>query len=420
MSNVDKVLERIAMEHYRWLDVQYVDLFGFVKRITLPANKLTRESFREGIIAIDRKQIFYEEGDPVVLIPDAETFTIVPWEASTVRIMAHSDSKDDPRYRLKEYSDAKEFMMGSEIDFYLLDGLMIDQNQNGSGVFLDSRELSTSQYDGVFERTYIRNHGMNVDLGRSVRLQIGDYSDLMGVPIYSHNHEKGRMQHEIALSPTHPLKAADNFVNFKEIAKNTAMMVGAFAIFAPKITHKEPRNETHISISKWKKGTNLFLDLEGKSLSEEGMYFLGGVYDHIASLSAFTLTTTLSYKELIGNSTLPSEQVIRIPRAIHGEKDKRVELRWGDPAINPYLAYTAIIAAGMDGIKNKTEFPEPKEITLPNNLEESLEALMSDHDYLKRIITDSLLHAYVDAKERELHEMHRRINSFELAKYENI
>ena len=420
MSSVEKVLERIGMEHYRWLDIQYVDVFGFLKRITIPASKVDKESFKEGILTVDHEQVFHAEGDPLVLIPDPETFAVVPWEASTVRMVAHTDSPMDPRKRLKEFKDAKKFKVGSEVDFYVVDALVAEDNKNSSGIFIDSRELATSQYNGVFEREYLRHQTMNGDLSRSVRMQISDYCDLMGIGIYSHTHEKGRMQQEIALEPMDVLYAADSFVGLREIAKNTAMMVGAFAVFAPKINNYEPRNEAHINVSMWKGKSNLFLDLEGKPISEEGMYFLGGIYDHIASLSAFLLSTPMSYKELIGSSDQPLKNVLRIPRAFKGESDKRVELRWGDSAMNPYLAYLAVLSAGLDGIKNKIAFPNPKEITLPNNLEEALEAVMSDHKYLKDSMGDDLLHSYVDAKEREVYEMNKRISSFEITKYENI
>jgi glutamine synthetase len=262
---------------------------------------------------------------------------------------------------------------------------------------------------------------MNGDLGRAIRLQIGDYADMTGIDVNALHHETGRMQHEIALSPAPILKAADDFVTIKHLTKNAAMLVGAVASFAPKYSNNEPMNSVHVNVSGWKNDENGFLDMSGEPLSKQGYYFLAGIADHSRALSAFLLPSTLSYKELVQVETMKvMNGIVRIPRAIKGEADKRIEYRLSDPSINPYLAYAAIVAAGVDGITKKLTFEEGKEIAPPRSLAESLSALLSDSDFFSGVFGDEIVHTYVELKEREIKEVSSKMTGFEMAKYLNI
>ncbi len=424
--DASKVLDQINADRYRWVDLQYTDVLGFFKTVTIPSRNLDVDSFKVGGAVIDNYSMFYDSGEHLPLIPDPNTYAVVPWEPSTVRLIARTNSPYDPRNLLSNAQDLGKkhkisFELGTEMDFYIMDSLVTDVSHFSYGAYMDSREIAMSQYDGEFEHGSRRNQTLNADIARGIRLQIGDYADLTGVDVRSLTHEKGRMQQEVALSPNSPLKAADDFASVKHLTKNAAMLVGAIATFAPKVSNNEPMSEAHINFSGWKGDDNIFMDLSGKQLSDTGYYFLAGLMDHIRSLSAFLLPTTLSYKDAVHIEHIRAfNNLVRIPLAIQGESDKRIEYRFADSSINPYLAYSALIAAGVDGINKKLSFDEGKEVSTPRSLAESLSSLLSDHDFLKNIFSDEFLHMYIDLKEREIKEVSSRISGFELAKYQNI
>ncbi|MEM3364678.1 MAG: glutamine synthetase family protein [Candidatus Micrarchaeia archaeon] len=424
-ETVESVLERINADRYRWVDIQYTDFLGFLKTVTIPARHLNTDSFKEGIFSVDRKSVSYTEGDSVTLIPDPDTFAVIPWEPSTVRLIASTTSPADPRNALSKLisKDQKlSYSIGSEIDFYIVDAMVTDSSKFSYGAYFDARELAMSQYDGEFQQAARRFETMNADVGRAIRLQVGDYADLCGIDVSALYHEKGRLQHEIALGPVPALKAADNVMSIKHIAKNAAMLVGAMATFAPKISDSEPMNELHINVSAWKDGENVFLDMDsGKPLSQTGHYFLAGIADHMRALSAFLLPSTLSYKDLTNVEKLKGMgKVYRVPFPLHGESDKRVEYRLADPTANPYLAYAAVIAAGQDGINKKLSFDDKRELMPPRSLAESLSSLLSDHDFLKGVFSDEMLHLYVELKEKDIKESYSRTSGFEITRYQNI
>ncbi len=425
-ADANTVIDKINADRYRWVDIHYTDILGYMKCVTIPARNLEPSSFKEGIITVDRNSMFYEGGDYVKLIPDADTFAVIPWEPSTVRLIASADSPLDPRTLLSKTKELEaklklSFEVGAEIDFLVMDSLVTDNSHFSYGAYFDGRELTMSQYDGEIELGSRRFQTMNADVGRAIRLQVGDYADLTGVEVVSMHHEKGRLQHEIALGSAGLLKAADDFVTVKHLTKNAAMLVGAIATFVPKLSNYEPMNEVHLNMSAWKGDENAFLDLGGEPLSKTGYYFLAGVMDHARALSAFLLPSTLSYKDIVHvEKVMALGNVVRIPPALKGEYDKRVEYRLADPTINPYMAYAAIVAAGADGIAKKLSFDDKKEIAPPRSLAESLSALLSDHDFLKGVFSDELLHMYIDLKEREIKEVSSKVGPFEVMRYQNI
>jgi len=266
-----------------------------------------------------------------------------------------------------------------------------------------------------------RYQTMNGDIGRSIRMQVGEYSQVMDVNIASHNHEKGKIQHEIALQCENSLKAADDMLSVKYVTKNSAMIVGAIATFSPLVCDSENPNKVHVNMSAWQKNENKFMDLEGKKLSDMGYYFTAGIMEHINSLNAFLLPSTLSYKKMshIENVKI-FNSIMRIPTPIFGEEDKRVEYRLADPSMNPYLGYSALICAGLDGIKNKIEFNEKKNIRPSTNLTESLTSLMENSEYLNKIFGDEFIHNYIELKEKEVKQKASRVNINEVSKYLNI
>lgn len=423
----EEALEKIVEDRFRWIDICYTDVLGNFKNITIPSRKLSNINFKEGAISVDHESMFYSEGEHLTLTPDANTYAPIPWEPSTARFIANSNSPNDPRNILSkanqtfEKETKSQLKIGSELDFYLIDTLILTNEDKNHVLSMDSREINMNPYKGEYENSMRRYQTVNGDLGRSIRMQVGEYSEIMDIGINSHNHEKGRIQHELSLEKQHSLKAADDFLSVKYITKNSSMVVGAITSFTPMISDSEPPNKTHINISAWQKNENKFMSLEGEKLSEMGYYFAAGIMEHINSLSAFLLPSTLSYKKMSHIDNIKVfNRIMRIPNPIFGEEDKRVEYRLADPSMNPYLGYSAIICAGLDGIKKKMSFDEKKIIRPPTNLTESLTSLMEDSEYLNKVFSDNLINNYIEIKEKEIKDKSSKVNLNEVTRYLNI
>lgn len=423
----EEVLEKINDDRFRWIDIYYTDVLGNYKCVTIPSRKMSKRNFKEGIVSIDNESMFYTEGEHITLIPDADTYAPIPWEPSTARFIASGDTPNDPRNILNKASQLFEketkcqLHIGSEVDYYLMDTLIVTNEDKNSGIALDSKEINTNIYKGEIGNPLRRYQTMNGDIGRSIRMQVGEYSQVMDINVSSHNHEKGKNQHELALEKERSLKAADDLMGIKYVTKNCAMVVGAMCSFSPLICDSEPANKVHVSMSAWQKNENKFLDLEGKKLSEMGYYFSAGVMEHINSLSAFLLPSTLSYKKMSHLESIRAlNNILRIPKPVFGEEDKRIEYRLADPSMNPYLGYAALMCAGLDGINRKLNFDEKKNVRPPVTLTESLSSLMEDSEYLSKVFTGDFIHNYIELKEREVKENSSKVSVHEVTRYFNI
>jgi glutamine synthetase len=163
------------------------------------------------------------------------------------------------------------------------------------------------------------------------------------------------------------------------------------------------------------------MSLEGKKLSDMGEHFTAGLMEHINSLSAFLLPSTLSYKRMSHLDNIKIfNRILRMPTPIFGEEDKRIEYRMADPSMNPYLGYSAIMCAGLDGIKKKMTIDEKKIVRPPTNLTESLSSLMEDSEYLNKVFNSDFIHNYIELKENEVKEKSSKVNVNEITRYLNI
>lgn len=423
----EEALEKILEDRFRWIDICYTDVMGNFKNVTIPARRLSKNNFKEGIISIDHESMFYTEGKHLTLVPDAETYGPIPWEPSTARFIANTNNPNDPRNVLNKATKLFEketksiLKIGTEIDYYLLDNLILTNESKNMGIALNSKEMEMNVYDGENANALRRYQTMSGDIGRSIRMQSGEYSEMMDIDINSHNHEKGRFQHEIAIGESHALKAADDVLSVKYITKNCSLIVGALTSFSPMIADSEPPNKVHVNMSAWSKNENKFMSLEGEKLSDMGNYFTAGIMEHINSLSAFLLPSTLSYKKMSHLDNIKVfDRIIRIPTPVFGEEDKRIEYRLADPSMNPYLGYSALISAGLDGIKKKKTFDEKKNIRPPTNLTESLSSLMEDSEYLNKVFNSDFIHSYIELKEKEVKDKSSKVNLNEVTRYLNI
>ncbi|MEW6035597.1 MAG: glutamine synthetase beta-grasp domain-containing protein [Candidatus Micrarchaeota archaeon] len=456
MSAIDDVMKYIATNEIRWVDLQFFDIKGQMHRVSVSTRKLEEASFGNGLHAADLSEVFgaSEQGD-LVLLPDPDTLARLPWEPATVRLICDvyvAVRKErflkDPRYvadRMETNLGAagvKSALVGSEMDCYIFDTATADKTTRGrgTGLIMDSREAKwgpsvlSNEDTGAYAAT-------PRDSMYSARTQISEtLEDSFGVLVDSHRHGRApTAQQSFELSPR-GLKSAGDAVNtLKFITKNLATAVNASATFMPYPVEGEKGNSFNIAISLWKTSEqNIFYD--GKEdygqLSQSGLYFIGGLLEHSAALSLFTAPTPNSYRRLaaegfrVGYSVSHKDALVRVPSYKKNIKEtKRIAYFGADPAANPYLAQALVAAAGLDGIKKKTDPGDPLEEEggkkrvekeLPDSLFEAASALQSDTAFLKGVVPTELLGDYLEVKLRQHKESMKGVSGYELQKYFNV
>ncbi|MBI2846820.1 MAG: type I glutamate--ammonia ligase [Chloroflexi bacterium] len=456
----------------KMVDMKFTDLPGSLQHFSIPVEELTEELFVEGS-GFDGSSIrgFQDihESD-MLLVPDPETAFVDPvYSVPTLSIMCNVVDpvtmqfySRDPRYVaqkaesfLKSSRIAETSYWGPELEFFIFDSIRFDQNQHSGYYFLDSAE-------GVW------NSGKNDDrnLGHRPRYKEGYFpvpptdalQDLrsevvmkleqVGIKIEKHHHEVATAgQGEIDMRFTTLTRMADNVMHYKYILKNVAKEHGMTATFMPKPLFMDNGSGMHTHQSLWKNSTNLFYDPEGYAgLSQEALYYVGGLLKHSPALLAFCAPTTNSYRRLVPGYEAPvnlaysqrnRSACVRIPMYSPSPKAKRLEYRCPDPSSNPYLAFAAMLMAGVDGIVNKIDpgdpldediYKLPKEEmsrvkTVPGSLEEVLNALEGDCDFLLRggVFTLDLVESWLDYKrKKEVDEVRIRPHPYEFCLYYDI
>jgi glutamine synthetase len=446
-------MKYIATNEIRWIDLQFFDIKGQMHRISVSNRKLEESIFGNGIHAAELSEVFgaSEQGD-LVLLPDPDTLARLPWEPATVRLICDvivAVKKErflkDPRYVAERMetnlgaAGVKSALVGSEVDCYLLDTATADKTSRGrgTGVLMDSREATWGPSPLSNEGTgaYVATPH---DSMYSARTQISEtLEDSFGVLVDSHRHGRAPTAQQSFELSARGLKSAGDAVNtLKFITKNLATAVNAAATFMPYPIEGEKGNSFNISVSLWKTSEqNIFY--EGKEgygqLSQSGRYFIGGLLEHAAALSMFTAPVPNSYKRLamegfkVGWSMSAREALVQVPSYKKNVKEaKRIVYRGADPAANPYMAQALVAAAGLDGLKKKTEPGDPVEESsgkkrvekeLPSSLFEAAAALQSDTAFLKGVVPTELLSDYLDLKLRQHKESLKGVTSSELRKY---
>ncbi|WP_297479937.1 type I glutamate--ammonia ligase [Thermococcus sp.] len=407
----------------RFLQLIFVDINGVPKGMEVPIGRY-EEAVEDGI-SFDGSSIPGFQGiedSDLIFKADPSTYAEVPWEGiARVYGYIYKDEKPykaDPRGVLKSTIEKLEkegfkAYIGPEPEFYLF-------KKNGTW------ELHIPDSGGYFDL-------VTLDKARELRREIALYMPSFGLVPEVLHHEVGRAQHEIDFRYDEALKTADNIVSFKYIVKAIAEMRGFYATFMPKPLYGFPGNGMHLHISLWKDGENAFIGEDG--LSETALHFIAGILKHAKALTALTNPTVNSYKRLVPGYEAPvyvswgyrnRSALIRVP-AFWG-KGARIEYRCPDPSANPYLAFSAILLAGLDGIKRKLEPEAYVETnvyemseedrskagieTLPGSLGEALEELKRD-----KVVREALGEAYenfIKYKEKEWSEYVAYLESKEL------
>ncbi len=466
-----EILALIREKEIRAIDLRFMDFPGLWQHFTIPAETLEEVTFEEGL-GFDGSSIrgwqAINESDMLV-VPVPETAFIDPFcQARTLTLLCNildpltrEDYSRDPRnvarkavnyMRQTGLADVANF--SPELEFFVFDDVRHDQTAHCGYYFLDS-----------IEGAWNTGRDEKPNLGHKLRYKEGYFpcppSDALhdlrtemmlimlecGLPVEAHNHEIATGgQGEIDLRHAPLVEMADNVLKYKYIVKNVARQHNRTATFMPKPLFGDNGSGMHVHVSLWKDGRNLFAGPGYSGLSDMAMYAIGGLLRHAPSLCAITNPTTNSYKRLVPGFEAPVKlaysrrnrsAAIRIPVYSPHQDAKRLEFRIPDGSSNPYLAFAAVLMAMLDGIKNKTTPGEPldKDIydlqpeelarvpSTPTALEEALDNLERDHDYLLygEVFTPDVIKTWIRYKrDKEVEAIRVRPHPYEFALYYDL
>ena len=473
MASPSDTLKLIKDSGAAVVDVRFCDLPGLMQHFSMPASEFTEDAFEDGF-GFDGSSIrgFQEiQESDMLLVPDPDSAYVDPFrEHPTVNINCFV--KDpvtgewytrDPRgiarkaeAYLKESGIADISYWGPEPEFYILDSVRFDQNQHEGYYFIDAKEgvwnSGTDEeggnkgYKPRYKEGYFPVPPM--DHYQDIRSEMMMQLIAAGIPVEVQHHEVGTAgQAEIDMGFGSLLAQADRVMLMKYIVKNVAIRRGKTATFMPKPIFQDNGSGMHVHQSLWKDNKNLmFAETGYAQLSDTARYYIGGLLQHAPSLLALAAPTTNSYRRLVPGYEAPVNLVysqrnrsacVRIPVYSRSEKAKRIEFRCPDPSCNPYLAFSALLMAGLDGVLNKIDPGEavdkniydlpPQEAagipTVPSSLEEALRALEDDHDYLLRgdVFTEDVVQSWLEYKwQNEVDEIRLRPHPWEYYMYYDL
>jgi glutamine synthetase len=472
-TTADEVLAYIRDNDIQFVDVRFCDLPGVMQHFTFPASNVNENTFSDGVMfdgsSIRGFQQIHESD--MLLLPDPTTAVVDPFRSHptlNITFFIHDPLTGeaysrDPRNvakkaeaYLKGTGIADTVFFGPEAEFYIFDSVRYDTTPNGSFYEVDSVEAAWNtgkqeaggnlgykpRYKGGYFPVSPTDHF--TDLRSEMVRQLIE----SGIEVEMQHHEVGTAgQAEIDFRFGTLLKTADNLMHFKYVIKNVARAAGRTVTFMPKPIFGDNGSGMHCHQSLWKDGVPLFYDEIGYAgLSDTARYYIGGLLRHAPSLLAFTNPTMNSYHRLVPGYEAPVNLVYsqrnrsaccRIPITGNNPKAKRIEFRVPDPSCNPYLAFSAMLMAGLDGIRNKIEPPSPVDKDLyelppdelasvpqvPGSLEKVLDALEEDHEYLLDggVFTPDLIETWVDYKRtQEVDQIRLRPHPHEFAMYYDI
>ena len=465
-----EVLALAEKSQVRIVDIRFTDLLGLWHHVSFPIHQLDESSFEDGF-GIDGSSIrgwaAIHESD-MLLVPDPTTalldaFRDVPtlmMIGDIVDPMTKQHYPRDPRHTARKaeaylgftgIADAAYF--GAEAEFFIFDNIRFDQRENCGFYFIDAEE---GRWNSAREE---RNLGYRprykegyfpvppTDHYQDLRTEMALALERAGIEVECHHHEVATGgQAEIDFKFTSLVKASDRMMLFKYIVRNVAHQYGKTVTFMPKPIFQDNGNGMHTHQSLWLKGKPLFAGDLYAGLSQTALWYIGGLLKHAPALAAFVAPTTNSYKRLVPGFEAPvnlaysrrnRSAAVRIPMYSPNPKTKRVEFRPPDPSCNPYLAFSALVMAGLDGIENKIDPGEPldKDIydlspeelkdvpSLPASLEESLRALESDHEFLTKgdVFTEEVIELWISYKmKNEVNAMRMRPHPYEFSLYYDV
>jgi glutamine synthetase len=464
------VIDLARKQGAKMVDIKFVDTFGTWQHFSCPIDELTEDVFEEGY-GFDGSSIRgwkSIEASDMLAMPDPATAFIDPFCAiptlSLTCTIAETGTLEaytrDPRgiaQRGEKYLNstgiADTAVFGPEAEFFIFDNVQYDCKPNGTFYSVDSEEgIWNTGRDEMPNLGYKIRHKEGyfpvapADTQQDIRTEMVLTMEQLGVKIERQHHEVATAgQAEIDYRFDTLVRSADMMMVYRYIVKNVAKKHGKTATFMPKPLFGDNGSGMHTHQSLWKKGKPLFAGNEYAGLSGMALNYIGGLLKHAKALCAFCSPTTNSYKRLVPGFEAPvnlayssrnRSAAIRIPTYSENPKTKRVEYRPPDPAANPYLAFAAMLMAGLDGVQNKIDPGEPMDKNLyelppeehakipqvPGSLGEALDYLEDDHDFLLKgdVFTSDFIEMWISAKRKEHDALRLRPHPYELHLYYDV
>ncbi len=445
------VFDLIEEHDIKFIDLRFTDTKGKEQHISIPHHQMTEDFFEEGKM-FDGSSIEGWKGideSDMVMMPDASTAVLDPF-AETPTLNVRCDILEpstmqgysrDPRSvanRAEEYlrsaGIADDVLVGPEPEFFVFDDVRFHTDMSGSFYKIDDKEAAWNSGTEYEEGNTGHRPGVKggyfptapVDSSQDLRSAMCLVMEDMGLVVEAHHHEVATCgQNEIACRFNTLVKKADEVQIYKYVVHNVAHAYGKTATFMPKPIVGDNGTGMHVHMSLAKDGVNLFAGDKYGGLSETALYYIGGIIKHAKALNAFTNPSTNSYKRLVPHFEAPvmlaysarnRSASIRIP-LVPSPKAMRIEARFPDPAANPYLAFSALLMAGIDGIKNKThpgdamdkdlyDLPAEEAASIPQvatSLEDALQSLEADYEFLTAggVMDKDMIDAYIAIKREE-------------------
>ena len=468
--NVKEVLEFAKKNRIEAVDLKFVDFPGTWQHFTIPVEEMTEALFKEGS-GFDGSSIRGWQAinnSDMLVIPDPGTAIIDPFcQAPTLSMVCdimdpitQESYSRDPRYIAKK---AESYLLkskigdvayfGPEAEFFIFDGARFDQNSHSAYYHIESDEGIWNAGKEGGNLGYKPRHKEGyfpvapTDSQQDIRTEMILEMKKAGIQVEKQHHEVATAgQAEIDVRFNSLVKMADTMLLYKYIVKNVAKRHGKTVTFMPKPLFGDNGTGMHTHQSIWKEGKPLFAGKEYAGMSKLCLNYIGGILKHAPALAAFTNPTTNSYKRLtpgfeapvfLAYSSRNRSASVRIPMYSANPKAKRIEVRFPDPACNPYLGFAAMLMAGIDGIENKIEPGKPmdkdlydlepeeaaKIPTMPGSLDDALDNLEKDHSFLLKggVFTKDVIETWIDYKrEKEVDAMRLRPHPYEFFLYYDV
>jgi len=467
-KSIEEVLEALSRDGIEWVDLQVTDLSGKLHHVTIHRSMVDEDSLKEGFGKLDGSSVAgfstIDDSD-LVLKPVIESYAVLPWYEATARFLTQvywnlgrGRFERDPRWVSER---TEELLAGEgltaytsvEPEFFIFDGMEFNVSMGEAYYRLYSSEAtwSSDDYKGIRTRPKKGYYpAPPQDQLMDIRMEIvNTLRRNFNVPAEVHHHEVATGgQAEVNFRFATPTVTGDRLQTLKYVAKMVAYKHGKVATFMPKPVLNDNGSGMHTHVSIWRGDTNLFYDEsdEYAELSQYARYFIGGLLEHGRALSAILSPTVNSYRRLVPGFEAPvylawsranRSATVRVPVYYKGDsRSKRIEYRPPDPAANPYLALPAIIMAGLDGVRKKIEPGDPVDEniyhmsaekrrqlgikSLPGSLEEALQELESDNEFLKPAFSESVISAYLDLKWGEVKEARLHPSPIEFLMYHDV
>ena len=468
--SVENVLALIQENEVKFIDLRFTDTKGKEQHISIPSHQVDADFFEDGKM-FDGSSVAGWKGineSDMVMMPDAASAVLDPFTADpTLNIRCDilepttmQGYDRDPRSIAKRSEDylrstglADTVLVGPEPEFFLFDDVRFNTDMSGSFFKIDDIEAawnSGTEYEGGNKghRPGVKGGYFPVapvDSSQDIRSAMCLIMEEMGLVVEAHHHEVATAgQNEIATRFNTLTNKADETQIYKYVVHNVAHAYGKTATFMPKPLVGDNGSGMHVHMSLNKDGQNLFAGDKYGGLSEMAIFFIGGIIKHARAINAFANPTTNSYKRLVPGFEAPvmlaysarnRSASIRIP-VVPSPKARRIEVRFGDPAANPYLSYSAMLMAGLDGIKNKIhpgeamdkdlyDLPAEEAAEIPKvaeSLDIALQALDSDREFLTAggVFSSDFIDSYIKLKTQDVEAINTAVHPLEFEMYYSV